>query len=548
MEIQAINKLQQSVNQLTLASPPPQQNRSLPSRSATRRRRKKIAKVRASNLMKVASGTGMKFTPDHEVGETARIPVLPANPEAYCRMIINPGGGIYSRYPNGDNIATAMVHSEEVFNVSVHFSTPGDPDDGRFSIFVQPIIGGTDVLEHWQNLVVNSSAGWPNTNFANPANYVPEIGNRNLQLDPFFAPLTQPPLGHISFNGPGGTASFFGGPAAVELNDSFGLPITVTAVGTTDYFQLSVGTYLIMLDVSYPGPAAALLTMTFPNGSHVIQNQRATPAFPATLNEAYTILIEVVDSIGQVFALTNNSGFTGQTVDMITIVRAYGYEFTTLIDNGLFQNGAPLAMSCLATCIQPQMFAGGNVAACHVPRGTIDKFYLNDNVTMDYGQYQNFGNLAMATGNFNGPFDNGAYAIWAPAGVQDVELRTASEMNKFDYGGIIISGQLNPGTTTSVAGDYAAIRVELHRIWMFQTDSQFLLSEEQDGSQATVDFIKSCIRGVPHAMENKVHLEHIKEIIRKIRTMGGRAYQFYTNNKSIIDPVISAGMAGLAAL
>lgn len=460
---------------------------------------------------------------------------------------------------------TTLYRSVREFALTVNLDNT--INSGRFSFAVQPKLGGTDLLNHYQTAIVDTTNGWPATSqFSNHLSYQSSNFGVDPRVDPNVPTLTYPPIGNISIGGYGYSGdqvhfNMLGEPYVVP-NSSFNvLPNFVTMAndlllpnGVTVYAHapyndgiwLPCGSYSISQYTENQGTFAGTLTYA---AGFILTNKAGTNILGAWYRGTYgTYAYGVVADPNVVFINHDHSGtihnnnqglinivqfilnfvddmvyipiFLGpaqnnsQIAFEITIAPAMITYHDTASNCGNVSKLRPIAMSCLVTNTSPDLIGGGNIVAYSSPPGVIAKDYFGSTAAM--GSYQKWEDLARNNKGiltYDGKYKEGAYAFYQPYDTSDLLLRDPVTANDYDYPGIIVSGQFSSGGSLTGIVEVGRIRVII--LFEYITDNPVFEAESQYGSSYSIEKILTCVSTMPHAMENKIHLKTIAEYIKK---------------------------------
>lgn len=440
-------------------------------------------------------------------------------------------------------------------------------NSGRFSLAVQPKLGGTDSLNHYQVAIVNNSIGWPtSTQFSQASTYVTNNLGVDPRVDPNVPTLTYPPIGNLaltSFGYSGDLVHFnMSGAFTVVSQSQFGvmanfvtmptdltLPNTVEVYAHAPYNQgisLPCGSYAFSQYTENQGTFSGTLSYT---AGFILTNKIGNIVLGAWYrgpsgNYAYGLVndpryVQINhDHSGQIH--NGNQGLINivQTVinfndDMVYVPIFLGpiqntnqiaFEITiqpsmvqaqdVASDCGNISKLRPIAMSCLVTNTSPDLIGGGDIVAYSAPPGVIAKDYFQSSSTM--GNYQKWEDLARNNKGIlthDGKFKEGAYLFYQPYDTNDLLLRDPLSANDYDYPGLIVSGQFSSGSNATGLIEVGRIRIII--LFEYITDNPVFEAESQYGSSYSIEKILTCVSTMPHAMENKIHLQTIANYIKK---------------------------------
>lgn len=489
---------------------------------------------------------------------------LSLDEQNYLRTILYPEQ--FSFRPT-DIVSQPTTLYRSVREFSLIANLDGTIDSGRFSFAVQPKLGGVDELNHFQVAIVDNSGGWPaNSQFSLSNTYVSSNLGVDPRVDPNVPTLTYPPIGNLAldsivysgdlahFNASGPftviTGSQFNtSPNFVTLPGDLTLANGVQVFARTYYNQalwLPCGSYAISQYSENQGTFTGTLSYSC---GFLITNKAGTIVLGAWYrgpsgNYAYGVVNDT--SVVQINhdhsgALHNaNQGllnvvqivlnfdddmlyvpiFLGPTIAgdqcalRLTINPSIVQPQDTASSCGNVSKLRPVAMSCLLTNTIAELVAGGDVVAYSAPAGVISKDYFQSNNTM--GAYQRWEDLARNNKGiltYDGKYKDGAYLFYQPYDTSDILLRDPIEANDYAYPGLIVSGQFN--SSSGMTGLIEVGRIRIIILFEYITDNPLFSAESQFGSTNSVEKLFSCVSMMPHAMENKLHMKTIADMVKK---------------------------------
>jgi len=459
---------------------------------------------------------------------------------------------------------TTLYRSVREFALTVNLNST--VDSGRFSFAIQPKLGGTDQLNHYQCAIVDSSTGWPQQiDFSNHLSYQSSNFGVDPRVDPNVPTLTFPPIGNISLN-----ANSYSGDQvhfnmmtipSIVANSSFNMqtnfvtmPVDlVTPLGVEIYAHapynyglwLPCGVYAFSQYTENQGTFAGGLNYS---AGFILTNKAGTVVrgvwyrgtagteqtgicldqsfcfinhdHSGTIHNVNQGLINVVqtvisfdDDMLYVPIFLGPAQNTNQIALRLTIEPAMTQYGDTASNCGNISKLRPIAMSCLLTNTAPDLLSGGDVVAYSAPPGVIAKDYFASTSSM--GSYQRWEDLARNNKGiltYDGKFRDGAYTFYQPYDTNDLLLRDPVAANDYDYPGLIVSGQYNPGNGSFGVVEVARIRVII--LFEYITDNPVFEAESQLGSSYSIEKILTCVSTFPHSMENKIHMKKIAEMFK----------------------------------
>jgi len=485
----------------------------------------------------VASGQGTEVRFSRQVKELA----VPANEQSSLLSLVSAGDSemlktylatlVYPRanmcrVPDSYPRPTALVRSISTFDVPVYLDTT--IDSGRFAISILPTLGGTNTLQAYKQALVDGSSPWPR-DFSDQNNFTSVLGGRDLRVDQFFGPLTQgsPGLLHIAANIASTANPFSGG--AHDLPVSYGLGYAIASGGL---LKLPPGAYIgTAVATNAASPITITLTASTPGNLSILNAG-------GPVNTGYVVFVWVVTSPSDTLEFIQAGAFATTTDFSLTVTNTQTSFGGASTNFGAVSQIRPVAMSCLATYVNTTLLDGGNIAGAYVPGGTLASNYFTsaNNVTAQ-GSYANWENLSLSTSSYNGPIRDGCYVWWCPEDIVDYELTEPANSSAHDFPSIMIAGKFSPGGDFTTPQSATPIRLEIVTVYEFSTNSQLWEKSACVGSQAIIDAANRLLASQQHAMQNKVHLQWLKDLANGIGKIVKPVASFLYNNRNKLLPM-----------
>jgi len=486
---------------------------------------------------------------------------------SYIQALIDPSSFV-SHIPTSFVKPSAIVQSILEFDIYTNYTIGATLNNGRFSFMVTPILGSQDTPLHYKVALVDTSAGWPtdlNIGFSQPAAYLRQINNVDIRVDPQKSRLTTPPPGYWEGTSPLGLAA--AGPLGQmgTAPVSYALPVQVynapLSHATSSLVYLPPGVW--DLNVVFEGPIANFLTQSTVSGLNcAISVENHTFNYTATnttTTETFSIIVSVplntfgFQQQGVLFTYGAGSSFNGTTSTAFATVNPANPEFDQLVnpsltdqmDSGYVDEMRVVACSVLCTNQIAPINAGGDICISYLPPESKAQRYLVDGSAT--GNFQYYQNLATTPGNYSGKVVDGAYAWWGPTDQEHLDFHSPTQLNSVVLPTICCSGIVNPGSavspTAAPGSNLLSFRVIVITTFEILSDQMFLPMEVHIGSQAIMDEVFLMLQNQKKCYPNGKHLDWIKGVLRQIGAAGKKAYKFYDDNKSIINPIAGAALS-----
>lgn len=458
--------------------------------------------------------------------------------QKYLACLVAPQA-VMSRIPDSFARPTALVRSKQIINVPVNFSAGLAADYGRFAFCVNPSIGSLSGISKAKVAMIDSSNGWPQGNALTVPSYLTVVGGNDIRIDPFYTDMTQGEMGLVVWQASGAsavacTAILPFGTAPIQTA-GYNLPVTyATNFGTTSIFYPPPGQYVytFLMGATAVGTCDQTPNVA-PVGGATVTFFASQQAFDnsESATSGYLFIPAIVGGTQagisiQVSAVTNaiqNSQF------ILTRTFTDSSSVPSSPDHGITSQLRPVACSVLTTYTGPTLINGGMIAGAMLTGGASHPYFFDSNNPA--GNCRNWENLSFLKGAYNGRLSEGSYVWWSPESLDDYQMKLPSAANSTDYPSIVVAGQFLPGATP--AGNTVA-RVEITTVYEILTESLFLESQYQAGSQEVMDRTMELLAGQQHAMANATHMDWIKKLLGGVTKVA----KFAVKNK---DPLLSLG-------
>lgn len=464
----------------------------------------------------------------------------------YLASLIHPKMNA-TRVPDSYPRPTALVRS--ITSVVVPVDINATNDSGRFAVAVQPHLGLLSSVRDYKIAITNPATVWADNDWSVAGSYLGVVGGRDVRVDQFYLPLTQPPLGAYLMRSSGAAPNFFhNGTAVVESVYNSGVRFVA---GTADQFLLPPGQYLVAFEALVTGTVTNLVPTVAGGTIDVLNRQSSVDGTMMALVAQVTVpgLNGATFTLASTHTLTATASvisFTPTFYSAATAAPSYAINAASLpfSNGGLVQQLRTVGCSVLATYAGTTLQNGGMIAGAYVPGGALDECFFAKNPMASTGALQNWENLASVNGSYNGRLQDGAYVWWCPEDSSEIQFREPEEFKTQNAGTInmsamVIAGQFQPGS--GVSGVLEAVRLEVVTLYEVVTVSQLWASTTCVGSQAHMDAANLALADQPHAMANAAHSTWLKDFwggLKKGLSYWEKPAEVLWNNKDKLLPLL----------
>lgn len=325
-----------------------------------------------------------------------------------------------------------------------------------------------------------------------------------------------------------------------DTNYNYRLPL-MTAIGSMDLTSTDLSIfpeYSWDLGTTWTAPPflGGIATVPVPLATTTVAVRWKAAGVGATAN---------MTNVGIRLTLTLASSNVGQFVYNASDIDYYNTLTGVLADGTPTQDGPIyneyrcVGLSCLLTYEGDTLYNGGNIAGRVVPGGQTP-FELG---------WTDYSSIAEFPDSYERPLTMGAYGFWLPTDDKDMFFRKPDQSNyRGDFAGDLPS-LVFAGTVKNAAN--AIIRLRVAMVLEAKVSPSFIPTYYSVVDQHQIETVAIALRGMPRIMENPLHMQDIKDFLKRIVNKGKEIYrggaQFYHNYQPIIDPLITAGMAALFA-
>lgn len=206
---------------------------------------------------------------------------------------------------------------------------------------------------------------------------------------------------------------------------------------------------------------------------------------------------------------------------------------TTYPTNSLATTIRPVACSALLHPTSAAAATGGEVIALSLPSGATYETWSADRT------FSGLSTLNFERGSKSSDSKRGAYAFWAPFSVSDRQFRGYQESLDYDYGSLILAGNVTNAMGTSTTVMAFTLTVTTH--YEYMSTSRLITTIPCRGSLEYYSLIMDRIGEIDRCYENKTHLEELAKIMHKslfpiVKMIGGDKHA--TNFNKFMDNAI----------
>lgn len=499
------------------------------------------------------------------------------------------------RPPDSMNAPSSIYRSVQEFSLTVNLDNT--VNSGRFSFACQPKLGGVQSLSEYQTLLVDTSAGWP-ADLSSPVSYASAVSqNADIRVDKNVPSLTFPGIGNYSakaqqYAGDNVKYNLSSFPIYNAPNTNYNVPgvnYVIVPDQTLVYAGIDVNAHAPWNHI-YDFPCGVYFVSSFVKnntalsgtggvgtgvliysksrkeivgiwvklaGGNVVSSGYCNdpntfivtnsdhPALNTTAPQILSTLDFIVDlpddyCIGfltktDTTLTTNNNVFTH-----FTISPSMSSNMVNAKNCGNVSKIRPIAMSVLTTMTASTGFSGGEIVSYAAPAGTLNSNYLE--INNQNGAYQYWEQLAQNSRGqctLDGKITKGAFTFYAPAGENDLLLRTPEESNMYDFPSIIVSG-VYQNSNASLTGIVTIGRVRIVRVFEFMSNNTLFDTEKVIGSTSSFEQVLNSVQMVQQSMENPLHIKQISSFLKNV---GRNVVKYAPYARKVID--VAEGIGSL---
>lgn len=477
--------------------------------------------------------------------------VIAEHPAAYVTCLTCPAKAT-CRVPDSFGEPSSLWTSTVIIEPTVNFS--GTPDDGKFAAAFQVNVGQEDFVTSYQNLVVNSTGGWPVDLTAAASFLRYGDGGSYLPQDQYVDELFSPTIGYFDASGNASSvagASVFGTVLTQAAVPPSTYNVIMTTAGLVNTFTgFEAGQYSINIFALYTAATEAAGAFTVaPVGNAIIVNPIGqTVNDPATGNvlavwDQFTV---TVYSSTDGFTVTNDGAF-GPLNGEIIIVPSIDQSSKIPLLGGFVSKFRPVAMSVLCTNQYADAYSGGTISCSLLPGTYVNSNFCDNAPTMGtisnvQGNFTDSSTLGRQDPNvtYNGKEKDGCYCWWRPYDTSDTLFYTPSDQNEHIYPVIFLAGTLIPATAQAAGTNLKACRITVTRVYEFITASPLFHPSKYIGDEHMLAEALLWASQQPASMANFQHVKFVKDVGAFLKNLISKGATFYNSNKSWINPLALA--------
>lgn len=519
---------------------------------------------RLSRAAKIQEVTGVSWAPPtrvltkrNQVLGRVESPVL-----KYLKTLMDPEFcNSRARIPDSFSRSTGMFTSHQQYSFPLVPDTNGN---SYFSACIQPKIGGYGSLNQAQIQIANvSSANWfagpPTTDWSNVDSYARNLEGSSPPLDPNYFIMTSPPAENSGFivspPGTGTSTNMFAGTFEQNDENSLGFVLSSPSPNT---LNIPVGVWILVLTITATqgtantgvagvafgddGEGTNCTYVEMQEGSSDWDTPTSSYAVSYTgyvvAQQAASLqMVLFVNGVTATYAASGSLNLTNTEVQVL-LIAAQIPGVQSALTLGPVERIRPVAQSAWVSYMGTDLYNGGEITMAYVDADYANTCFFG-NAPLGSFQAQNVDKLAEVNEDmWTGPLKTGAYGFWSPQTIADTEFKTIPDHLNSDFNCLIVSGVSNPGQT----GVVSKIRIRVFTVFEFTTAAQAWETCSEPGRQSYLDDTFQAIGRMRHCMENKTHLQKLREYLTMARN-------WLNAHPQVTQGILMAGKAiGSAAL
>lgn len=421
-----------------------------------------------------------------------------------------------TRIPTAYSNKSSLLKTRRTFDVSVSDLSA----EREFAFFVQPKLGDPSSPSKYQVGLVNLSI--VNPDLTEPSSYRKfDNTGSSLPLDPNSPWITQGAPKAIGVSAQPVTSQFY--------------PLRGMTDWTPSGRRFTYGANPTQQDGTGPNVDNSLLTV--PPGSYLTIVRTTTSAVSTTVQPArlkivagrddpttgtvellqsdvvghtnqenvYAVEITDFDKLAVTKNLTETANLSTLVIIMVPLCSP---NIAWSSDYGLTEMVRPVGMSVLTTCVLSNMYAGGQIQQAMLTGSSYDKLF-----GVNWLGPTGFNNIE---GYFTGNLSEGGYQWWRPCSVEDIQFKSVSDANAYEYPVMLVKGKAPPVPGESANAVICQVTVEF--VYEILQNSQLLERKRTVGSTELYESALRAIQGVPYASENPKHSSLLKQVNQVLDT------------------------------
>jgi hypothetical protein len=154
----------------------------------------------------------------------------------------------------------------------------------------------------------------------------------------------------------------------------------------------------------------------------------------------------------------------------------------------------------------------------------------------DNGLYD-YPGVSETPGSYAGPLKTGSYGIWVPVNDYDMLFRRLDDPSRWQLPYIVSAG------TTATPTQLQSIRLRIVANHELVSTSQFYNYDFSPVSIAYIEHASRSLRNFPLVMENPLHVQAIKDALKRALDVGSKVASWVTDNRRWLLPTAEAAMS-----
>jgi len=147
-----------------------------------------------------------------------------------------------------------------------------------------------------------------------------------------------------------------------------------------------------------------------------------------------------------------------------------------------------------------------------------------------------YATLAQTRGNYNGPLKMGSYGWWAPESTSQFKFHQLGDHQRQGDPTLIFAGLINFSGEPSLG----VLKMHVDAMWEAISEAQFYTYNIPPVDETQFRQALALAHMLPHVMENPLHLEKIRNFLRRVGQVGVQVGQFLFNHRANVLPLAKA--------
>lgn len=293
------------------------------------------------------------------------------------------------------------------------------------------------------------------------------------------------------------------------------LPKAMTAAGELYLANSDAGT---AWSVSFTDSSGGLISTSVVTAGNPVPTVVPQTAYGLSVTVTTASGVVAVNSLKISLSLAEPASASGN----VTLpIQNYSDIVTGVSTAPIFEEVRVVGMSALLTYEGDTLYNGGNITGRVVSGG---------DTAMALG-WMDYASIASLPDSYESPLTLGAYGYWVPTDTKDMQFHEASLDNSTgDLPSLVFAGVVRNVNN-------AVIRLRTCTVIEAKTYKPYISTSYSMVAPELIDAAAVALRGIPRVMENPLHLDDIKDFLKKVVAKGKAVWDMGAAVAPVVSPL-----------